>query len=249
MKWLLQNNIWNEYGYHKFEESIISEGIDHEFVHLIPFTENFTKEIDFTPTHIFGSGRFVNVCRKLGYPTYKSFDPIETFYPKELWINGEGEDIKWGDLPNYDYSIPKFVKPYTEKFFTGRLIESVKDLDKVQLASSFITNDEEELVRISDAVNIQHEVRFYVIGGKVITGSYYRVNGQVSHLACPCYEQPHIVCEEIVLEYGNIDEAFVMDLGKVGDEWKIVELNNLNSSGLYECDTNAIVRAFKQLDK
>jgi hypothetical protein len=47
--------------------------------------------------------------------------------------------------------------------------------------------------------------------------------------------------------FGSIDDAFVLDLGLVGDTWRIVELNNVNSSGIYECDTDAIVRAFKQL--
>jgi hypothetical protein len=247
MKWVLQKNIWNEYGYHRFEDSISKEGIDFDIVNLIPFTETFSNVINFTPTHIFGSGRFVNVCRKLGYPTYKSFKPIEDFYPKELWINGEGEDIKWGDLPNYDYSIPKFIKPYTEKFFTGKMIESVNDLDKVQLASSFITDDDEEMVRISDAVNISHEVRFYVIGGDVVTGSYYRVNGQTSHMVCPYATDSYVKCRQIIENHGSIDDAFVIDLGRVNNEWKIVELNNINSSGLYECDTDAIVRAFKIL--
>jgi hypothetical protein len=43
-----------------------------------------------------------------------------------------------------------------------------------------------------------------------------------------------------------------MDLGLVGEMnhshyWKIVELNNINSAGLYETDTDAIVNAFKYL--
>lgn len=46
---------------------------------------------------------------------------------------------------------------------------------------------------------------------------------------------------------GGIDNAFVMDLGRTGDTWKIVELNNINSAGLYETDTNAIVSALNHL--
>ena len=248
MKWLLQKNIWNEYGYFRFMNSIREAGVDFEEVHLIPFTEKFEKEIDFTPTQIFGSGRFVNVCRKLGFNTYRSFDPIEIYYPEDFWVNGKGEDICWGDLPKCDFTTPKFIKPYTEKFFTGRMIESVGDLDKVQLATSFITNDEDELVRISDAVNIKQEARFYVIGGEVTTGSYYRKNGQVHHYRVEPHEDVFQECLRMVKTFGSIDDAFVLDLGLVGDWWKIVELNNVNSSGIYECDTDAIVRAFKQLD-
>jgi hypothetical protein len=248
MKWLLQKNIWNEYGYFRFMNSIRDAGIDFEEVNLIPFTENFEKEINFTPTQIFGSGRFVNVCRKLGFNTYRSFDPIEDHYPHQYWVNGIGKDIKWGNLFNYDFTFPKFIKPYTEKFFTGKLIECVGDLNKVQLASSFITNDDDELVRISDAVNIKQEARFYIIGGEVITGSYYRKNGQVYHYRVEPHEDVFKECRLMINIFGSIDDAFVLDLGLVGDTWKIVELNNVNSSGIYECDTDAMVRAFKHLD-
>lgn len=247
--WLLQKNIWNEYGYHRFMTSIEEQGIPFEEVHLIPFTENFEKHIDCVPKLIFGSGRFVNVCRMRGFPTFKSFLPYEKFYPACNWINGEGEDVKWGDLPNYDFSEPKFIKPYTEKFFTGRVFESVADLNKVQLATSFITNDNEELVRVSNAAIIRHEVRFYVIGGKIISGSLYRVDRRVDHRRIDKLHPAWKACEDI-LESGYIDDAFVIDLGCSEDHglsWKIVELNNINSSGLYECDTDAIVRAFNQL--
>ena len=40
-------------------------------------------------------------------------------------------------------------------------------------------------------------------------------------------------------------DAYVMDLGLTDDGWKIVELNNLNSAGLYECDTDAIIRTLE----
>lgn len=39
------------------------------------------------------------------------------------------------------------------------------------------------------------------------------------------------------------DRGYVIDLGLVDGQWKIVELNNLNSAGLYKSDTAAIVRA------
>jgi len=230
--------------------SIKDQGVDFEEVHLIPFTENFEIDIDYVPDLIMGSGRFVNVCRKRGFPTFRSFQPFEKFYPECDWINGNGDDVKWGDLPDYDFSTPKFVKPYTEKFFTGRVIESVSDLNRVQLATSFITCDEDELVRVSDAVTINHEVRFYVIGGEIISGSFYKIDREPKHVRIDHIHPAWRACENILVS-GFIDDAFVIDLGCFEDgfsyDWKIVELNNVNSSGIYECDTDAIARAFKQL--
>lgn len=254
-KWLIQKNIWNEYGYERFIQSMHDNDVDFEEVHVIPFTDTFDKEIDFTPTQIFGSGRFVNICRDRGFNTYKSFKPFEDFYTKHDWINGDGEDMTMGDFrDNYNVDYPVFIKPYTEKFFTGLVIDNNEDKEKIQLASSFIEDENAEIIRISPFKAIFQEARFYIINGEIITGSIYKVNGIGHHKKLdkdhPAWEQ----CKNI-LAGGFIDDAFVIDLGCLENtqylskpyNWKIVELNNINSSGLYECDTDVIVRAFKYL--
>jgi hypothetical protein len=254
-KWLFQKNIWNEYGYDRFLNSIRDAEVSHEEVHIIPFTDTFDREIDFVPKHVFGSNRFINVCRSKGFPVFKSFKPIEDFYLEIDWVNGAGKDITWGKLnalPAETFVKPFFIKPYTEKFFTGKVCESGDDLQKIQLATSFIENEEDEMVRISYAVNIRDEVRFFIIGGEIISASLYRIKGINKQARI---DETHIAwrrCKQLLRDYGVIDEAFVMDLGLVGEMnhshyWKIVELNNINSAGLYETDTDAIVNAFKYL--
>jgi len=254
-KWLLQKNIWNEYGYDRLLNSIDNGNIPYEEVHLVPFTETFDKDIDFIPKHIFGSNRFVNVCRAKGYPTFKSFKPIEDFYLEIDWLNGAGHDITWGKLnalPAEKFWRPFFIKPYTEKFFTGKVCESADDLQKIQLATSFIGNEDDEMIRISNAVNIQDEVRFFIIGGEIISASLYKIN-HINKQAR--IDQSHMAwqrCKQLIRDNGCIDDAFVMDLGRTSDmnhahNWMIIELNNINSAGLYETDTDAIVNAFKNL--
>lgn len=245
MKILLQSNIWKEYAYDRLIDSIHNANVEYQEVGLIPFTEDFQEKVIIEPTVIFGSNRFVNVCRMKGYPTFKSFDPIEEFYPKEFWINGNGEGVKWGDLK---IDTPKFIKPKTEKFFTGILVEKQEDLEKIQLATSFIDNENDELIWVADPVRIIKEIRFFIVGGKVITYSQYKENGLVKHKELPFLEvfEAAEMVGLILLNYGSIDDAFVMDLGLTDDnKWSIVELNNFNSSGLYECNTDAIIRALQ----
>jgi hypothetical protein len=255
-KWLIQKNIWNEYGYDRFIQSMHDNDVDFEEVHVIPFTDTFDKEIDFKPTQIFGSGRFVNICRDRGFNTYKSFKPFEEFYVSINWVNGQGRDITWErllKLKGTRFIRPIFVKPYTEKFFTGMVLNDESDLDKIQIATSFIADENKELVRISPAITIYNEVRLFIVGGEIITGSLYKTNGQNKQSRIdnnhPAWQQ----CKMILHLEGFIDAAFVIDMGQVElrggrDSWRIVELNNINSSGLYECDTDAIVRAFKYLE-
>lgn len=247
MQILAQTNIWKEYNYDRLIQSIIERNIPLQEVGLIPFTENFQEEITIEPTVVFGSNRFVNVCRIKGYPTFKSFDPIEDFYPRDAWINGNGQWIKWGELK---IDSPKFLKPKTEKFFTGLVVEKQEDLEKVQLASSFLANEDDELIWVTNPVNIKREIRFFVIKGQIVTASQYRRNGQVEHkLSEWVYDtSAWAAVTDILSNRGMIDDAFVMDMGLTDEgKWLIVELNNFNSSGLYECNTDAIVSALQIL--
>jgi hypothetical protein len=253
-KWLFQKNIWNEYGYDRLLNSAQDAGIEYDEVHVIPFTETLEPEINYVPKYVFGSNRFINVCRSKGFPTFKSFKPIEDFYPKSDWINGDGFDIRWGELKKADgdFLRPCFIKPYTEKFFTGKVYQSLDDIEKTQLATSFIENEDDELIRVSNAIQIYNEIRFYIIGGQIISGSYYKMGGQNKQTRIDSKLHPAWIACQNILSTGFIDDAFVMDLGQIDKDWsemnwKIVELNNINSSGLYETDTDAIISAFKHL--
>jgi len=247
-KWLLQKNIWNEYAYDRFIQSIKDADIPFEEVEVIPFIEDFVNDINFIPKHVFGSGRFVNICRMKGYPTFNSFNPIEKFYPLNYWINGDGKNMTWGKFKNrFVVKSPVFVKPYTEKFFTGLVISDTLDKEKVQLATSFIDNADDELIRVSPCKNILQEVRFYVVYGRIVSGSIYKNKGIGEHLNVDINHGSWAACQNILSECGGIDDAFVMDMGLVDSAWKIVELNNVNSSSLYAIDTDAVVNAFKYM--
>ena len=177
---LLQKNIWKEHGYERLIQSIIDIGserkppylVTYQEVHVSPFTTEFDEPVTKVPDLVFGSGRFINICRDLGYPTLQSFKPIElNLFQRRFWINGEGDAHTWGELKITE---PTFIKPFTEKFFTGCVVEDQSDLDKVQLATSFIGDEKDELVWACPIVNIAKEVRFFIAKGCVITASVYR---------------------------------------------------------------------------
>jgi hypothetical protein len=245
MKFLLQKNIWQEYAYDEFLASIENAGNELQEVNIIPFTETLDPEVDYIPDYVFGSGRLVTLARKRKYPTFPSFLPGPYYFAPEDMVNGEGYDTTWGELKIDE---PVFVKPYTEKFFTGLVIETQEDKGKVQLSTSFIQDENTELVRVSKPVKILAENRFFVIGGKIITGSNYREMGHVKHWRRDPGDYPWVACEEILKRGLALPSGFVIDVALLDDgAIKIVELNNLNSAGLYKCDTDAIVRALQLL--
>lgn len=243
MKILSQKNIWQEYGYDRFLASMEQAGVELQEVNVIPFTKHFDEEPKWIPDYIFGSGRFVNLCREKNYPTFPSFNPVEyDIFPWEKWINNEGYATTWGCL---EITQPVFVKPFTEKFFTGLVIETQADKEKVQLATSFIGNEDDEMVLVAPTKPIAMEVRYFVLNGTLITGSISRKYGRVEHTAVDPSHDSYSAAQRILDSGIRLPKGFVLDVGSVNGEWKIVELNNLNSAGLYKCDTDAIVRALE----
>lgn len=242
MKILLQKNIWQEYAYDRFLQSIKDHPhIDFEEVEVIPFTHNFVPEIDYVPDYVFGSTRFVHICRSRGFPVFPGFAGIEEFYPKELYVNGNSKVVRWGDVV---INSPTFIKPmYVEKFFTGRVFENQDDLNKAQLSTSFIENENDVLVLLSEPVSIKTEVRFFIIGGKISSGSIYKTGESNGYelLTNAHSSGAWKSAQDILDSHGAICSGFVMDLGWDGENWKIVELNCIQSSGLYANDTDAIV--------
>lgn len=240
MHFLLQKDIWNEPGYSRLLDSIKQRSTS-EVVELIPFTTDFVQPVKRTPDVVFGSGRFVDVCRSKGYPVFNSFSPDHTFYPASLWLNAEGEYRKLKDIR---IEHPVFLKPKREKFFTGLVVHAQEDLEKIQFTSS--DDDGEEWIWVSAPAAIEEEIRFFVIQGKAVTASQYKRGGITRHQPIPS-NHPAWPFVESVLIHGAVDDAFVMDVCFTAAGWFIVELNNFNSSGFYECDTGHIVEALEKM--
>ena len=241
MRFLLQRNIWNEPAYDRLLESIRQRS-QYQEVELIPFTRDFVQPVEKVADVVFGSNRFVEVCRAKGYPVFRTFDPDYTSYPAHYWMNSRGAYHRLGSL---QITAPVFIKPRTEKFFTGTVVERQADLERIQYASC--DNPAEEEVWVAPPVAIGEEVRIFVVGGRAVTASRYRLRGEVrpQHIADPAH--PALGFAREVLTHGAADDAFVMDVGETGEGWRIVELNNINSSGLYQCDTGALVEALEAM--
>ena len=88
---------------------------------------------------------------------------------------------------------------------------------------------------------IDAEYRFFVSKGEVIAGSRYKLNGE--HDEDPNYpiEAYNVAFEISKLEWSPAP-VFVVDIGKIDNgEYKLLEINSFNCSGMYYCDLEKIV--------
>ena len=135
-----------------------------------------------------------------------------------------------------------FIRPSSgNKVFSGQLVYKEnfeKDVDGFE----FYEPNPESWIVISEPINIDIEYRFFVVNGKVITGSTYNTHTntqyQIINQGPPFREAQRFV------DMWQPQGMFVIDLcrTKSGDI-KIVEINAFSCSGQYGCDLKKIVES------
>jgi hypothetical protein len=164
---------------------------------------------------------------------YSTFDLPLVNKDAEYMILGESYDRTW--------SIDKFIKPSSDgKAFSGGILRAGQTIRNFLENTMRKQNIESEMILIADLKNTQAEYRFFCIDGQVITGSQYMKNGMIRPESIPTTHAAYSVAKEYIGLY-RPSEIFVMDIGMFDGEWKIVEYNCANCSGVYRVDLQKLV--------
>lgn len=278
--WIIQQNLLNDEAYWRITIALDEMDIPWKPIRVIPFTDELTDSEGIeNPVVFYGStslqrqvinhGKFVPGV--WSGPNFDYMLHIEKYGKKML--NHDAKVYAFKDIPAFDGVM--FMRPvHDTKSFTGTLIgsdefetwknnvlgvagwnqnaeyEGFMDTWK----SSVMTPETETMV--CSPKNVRYEYRFFVVGGKVCTGSLYHVNDRLVKRNA---DADDIVLDKYVREFAQsqVDiwqpaDAFVMDIGVLEDDrglydFRIVEINSFNCSGIYECDERAIIRAVQNL--
>lgn len=138
-----------------------------------------------------------------------------------------------------------FIKPDTnDKLFAGTLVE--KERFDREIDYIFLGRRGDYDVVVSRPWKIQHEWRFFVAEGSVITGSYYRKDGFFASV--PGYpEEAAELATEIAGHEWTPEPMFVVDICLSGDEYCLLEIGAWNCAGYYASDLNKIVEAAEKI--
>ena len=81
---------------------------------------------------------------------------------------------------------------------------------------------------------IEQEWRWFIVDGKIVDGSTYRLNGQ---LVKKHEDNPLVIksAQQLALSWLP-DDCCVMDVARVDGQLKVVEFNCINASGFYDHD-------------
>ncbi len=99
--------------------------------------------------------------------------------------------------------------------------------------------NDDTLVIVSRPVPIETEWRFVLVNGKVVGGSQYKSNFCLEFLEI--YPEEAAYFAEQVARHWTPHPIFVMDIGLVNGDFKVIEIGPFNYAGLYKMDLKPLV--------
>jgi hypothetical protein len=218
---------------------------------IIPFVGEIEPDISLPEQKVIcmGSYSMRHLAKRKGW-TPGVFDLIDQDFTQQL--------KHWGDhMLNHDSTISAFkdvdfgehelmfLRPVNDsKHFTGKVFDR-EDFYGWKRRVCVLEHDygdglcPDTLVQACVPKSILNEHRFWVIKGKIVTSSTYKI-GWTVHYQKLIDDRFEKFVEERIAEWQPA-EAFVIDVCDTYEGIKIVETNTLNSSGFYAADVQKLV--------
>lgn len=255
VKWVVQNNLFSEEGYVRLIEALDRLDQDYEIVKVIPFAHELTPDINYPkdqPVIVMGSDSLIKVAEKKGWwPgafTGDRFDHrawVEAH--GDAMLNYEAKVMGFGDVVPPEDGEAFFIRPALDfKIFAGTVItpDSFLSWQEKAVAYGDTLNAETEVV-VAPIKHIQQEYRFFVVNNKIAAGSSYKIGDRVT--ASECVDRDVEIYVHGCMQTWQPDYAYVIDIARTPDGFKIIEYNCINGSGFYACDCQQIVEHLSNL--
>lgn len=247
--WVLERDVFSERCFNEMINHFKKEGIDHHIVRIIPFIHEIEGKVPKITGNVvvygsIGSQKLAKTHEwKPGVWTGPEID--ENLISAKLgddYLNVDAKILKLREVSN-TFGGDVFMKPNSDtKEFAGcvqhteDIMEWVSSLEKMGYAENLLDLE----VVVSSPKTVGCEWRVAVVDGKISSFSCYKQYGIVKPERWMPKEALNFV-ERIISKYSPFD-VFVIDICQIetGD-FKVIEYNTFNSSGLYECDVSKII--------
>lgn len=252
MLWLVQKNLYNENRRGDLINSLIRLNID--FLEVNVSQNNIDVEIPIDnnlPIITNGSIMFSNIAKernwKPGSFLNENFSySVWSKYYNDLLLNRNAivSTIKDSKI----FSDTVFVRPILDnKTFNGKVFTKEEFLkfqnDSINLVPG-LPNPKIEILT-SPQKNIGQEHRHYIVDGKVITSSRYKLAGTPNFSEGADQSVINVVNQAISIWQPS--RAFVLDTYISGNEIGIVEIGCICHAGLYQCDLMKLVHSLDNM--
>lgn len=258
--WVIQNNLNFEVGIDNIKNILKSNNVALVEIDIYKNDENmYFKDTfdkfepkDMTNLFVLGSYRLSRMATDKGfYPgsfsnEHFNYASWTQHWTKANMLNGEYLKQKVTDIQIPEHWDSVFARPLEDdKLITGGLFKK-EDL-LMALATKITEAHKDKFLIISEKKTILAEYRFFVIDGKVITGSLYKIRGQL--ITSESIDKDAAVYAQEMVDLWSPSQAFVLDIALTDKGPKIIEVNNISSAGLYKSDVSKIVTEMEELLK
>lgn len=253
LTWIVQSNVSPEHD--KWFMALKRAGSEYRAIKIIPFADELDDVEYSTPYAIaHGSTTLIkNAPKKLWNPGI--FFNSENFRPsvwKEKYgshfVNHLGLVCKLKDVQFEQFGDYMFVRPDGDfKDFSGSLVSEEglkKFIDEVNIGGCLFDGNLE--VYIAPVIDIVHEWRLFIVDGKVASASKYKLRTMLDKKAGAVPEVYEFANK--MVQIWNPEKAYVMDICETSDgEFKLLELNCFNASGVYLAPIEPIIEAVEKM--
>lgn len=266
MKWLIQEFLNHSNNTERMISALEGLGLDYGVVRLnkdksltlldksdrLPVEDSDKKLVSFIEGHpvmVYGSKTFAEVSKEMGLVPGSFWNDSFEF---EVFREAVGEELLnphfiIGELQELEPEWDRFfIRPTgNTKLFTGMTVTIEEFKEWKERESGEMSTYKGQTLMIAPLQEIRAEFRLFVVNDKVITASSYVVNGK---------QDTSAVIDESLLRYADtiisrfpLAEAYVLDIADTSNGYKVIEYNNINTSGLYDCDETRIINAIQHI--
>ena len=251
MYYIVQENVFKEENYDNLILALDRFQLPYEIVDLLPFVDDFHFETDRKDVFPFGAVKMSRLSRKYGWYPGSQLNENHDYlvyskYYKENLLNYDSDIINFGDTDFFHKQL-FFARPVLDsKIFTGRIFDmgQWEEFRDNQLTNGHSTLlNENTKIQISSVKKLQNEIRFWIVKGKIVTASQYRLGNR--YCLDELVEQSAYDFVNKMVKIFELNETFVMDVCLVNNEYKIVECGCTNSAGLYKSDVQKLIMSLE----
>ena len=257
MYYIIQENLFREFHFKTLIEYLKRYNLEYEIIPFRPFTEELEFKTTRKDVWCFGSTNLAKIAKKYDwYPgsMYNENHDVEIYgaYYKENMLNSDGiictVEESLGFMENDKVPYAFFARPTKDtKSFSGQLFthDSWKQwIEEVKQTSTLGTLSDETKVLLAPLKQTQQEIRCWIVDGKPVTISQYKIGGRVNYQNHDNNQEANIFAEQMAKLYCPA-EAFVLDICLHNDEYKVVEINTINCSGFYDGDMSKLIQSLE----
>lgn len=256
MYYVIQENLFREYGFKALKEHLERYRLGYEIVRFVPFSNELNVKTDRKDVFFFGSINGGKIGESYGWNPGHLINENFTF-EKYLPMYGENLLSSDGCIISVRDEIPErygnifFARPAEDtKQFTGEVFtKAIWEAWMVDLNDSNMMQGVSESTKVfvsSPKSPIQQEIRCWIVDGEPVTISQYKIGNRVNYLNMDNNEEALIFARKMSKIFSPA-KAFCLDICLYEDEYRIVELGCINHCGFYDANMSKIIQAIEQL--